>query len=248
MKHLMTLMALVVAVTAGAQVMDTTLIGNTINMNLNYAKLNSIIGDLQATVASLPGGGALAPSVHGVFDSQSDGNVFAVSDAIATLSIEVWGASGGSGGNICGQTVNASPCNQCNKSGGQGGRALKVINMAYNLASGDFIELVAADQGSDSGELITCIPGFNGWNNWNCGPASAGSDAGSTQVLLNGEVIAEISGGGGGTGACIGCQGDGCFNGDPGTNGELTASAPWMTVLNSEVIEESTGSRVIIRY
>ena len=53
MKHLMTLMALVVAVTAGAQVMDTILIGNTVNMNLNYAKLDSIIADLQAKVATL---------------------------------------------------------------------------------------------------------------------------------------------------------------------------------------------------
>ena len=53
MKHLMTLMALVVAVTAGAQVMDTILTGNTVNMNLNYAKLDSIIADLQAKVATL---------------------------------------------------------------------------------------------------------------------------------------------------------------------------------------------------
>ena len=49
----MTLMALVVAVTAGAQVMDTILTGNTVNMNLNYAKLDSIIADLQAKVATL---------------------------------------------------------------------------------------------------------------------------------------------------------------------------------------------------
>ena len=53
MKHFMTLMALVVAVTAGAQVMDTILTGNTVNMNLNYAKLDSIIADLQAKVATL---------------------------------------------------------------------------------------------------------------------------------------------------------------------------------------------------
>ena len=53
MKHLMTLLALVVAVTAGAQVMDTILTGNTIYMNLNYAKLDSVIADLQAKVATL---------------------------------------------------------------------------------------------------------------------------------------------------------------------------------------------------
>ena len=49
----MTLMALVVAVTAGAQIMDTIVIGNTVNMNLNHAKLDSIIADLQAKVATL---------------------------------------------------------------------------------------------------------------------------------------------------------------------------------------------------
>jgi len=49
----MTLMALVVAVTAGAQVMDTIVIGNTVNMNLNHAKLDAIIADLQVKVATL---------------------------------------------------------------------------------------------------------------------------------------------------------------------------------------------------
>ena len=53
MKHLMTLMALVVAVTAGAQVMDTIVIGNEVHINLNYAKVDSIISDLQAQVDSL---------------------------------------------------------------------------------------------------------------------------------------------------------------------------------------------------
>ncbi len=53
MKHFMTLMALVVAVTAGAQVMDTIVIGNTVNMNLNHAKLDAIIADLQVKVATL---------------------------------------------------------------------------------------------------------------------------------------------------------------------------------------------------
>ena len=50
MKHLMTLMALVIAVTAGAQVMDTIVIGNEVHFNLKYAKLDSIISDLQAQV------------------------------------------------------------------------------------------------------------------------------------------------------------------------------------------------------
>lgn len=123
-----------------------------------------------------------------------------------------------------------------------------MVSMIYNLAQGDVLELIAADAGSDSGELITCNPGLTGWTNWDCGPASNGADAGITQLVLNGEVIAEISGGLGGTGACIGCQGDGCFNGDNGANGELTSSANWMTVLSSESLEDNTGSRVIIRY
>ena len=206
------------------------------------------VGTQEEFLAALSGGGSFAPSVHGVFDSQTDGTLFSVTDAISVLSIEVWGASGGAGGDICGQTSGASSCNLCNAAGGQGGRALKVMSMVYNLASGDIVELVPADQGGDSGELITCTPGFNGWNDWNCGPASIGDAAGTTQLLLNGEVIAEINGGGGGTGACIGCQGDGCFNGDPGPNGQLSLSAPWMTILNTETIDEDTGSRVIIRY
>ena len=46
----MTLLALVVAVTAGAQVMDTTLTGNTVNINLNLSKLDSTIGAMQALI------------------------------------------------------------------------------------------------------------------------------------------------------------------------------------------------------
>ena len=199
-------------------------------------------------IAYLSGGAAFSPSVHGVFDSESDGNTFEIAEAIATVSIELWGASGGSGGDICGQTLGASSCNLCDATGGAGGHALKVVSMVYNLAQGDVLALVPAAAGADSGELITCNPGLTGWTNWDCGPASSGSDAGTTQLLLNGEVIAEISGGLGGTGACIGCQGDGCFNGDPGADGTLNGSASWMTVLSTEALEESTSSRVILRY
>ena len=199
-------------------------------------------------IAYLSGGAAFSPSVHGVFDSESDGNTFEIAEAIATVSIELWGASGGSGGDICGQTLGASSCNLCDATGGAGGHALKVVSMVYNLAQGDVLTLVPAAVGADSGELITCNPGLTGWTNWDCGPASSGADAGTTQLLLNGEVIAEISGGKGGTGACIGCQGDGCFNGDPGADGTLSGSANWMTVLSTETLEESTGSRVIFRY
>ena len=199
-------------------------------------------------IAYLSGGAAFSPSVHGVFDSESDGITFEIAEAIATVSIELWGASGGSGGDICGQTLGASSCNLCDATGGAGGHALKVVSMVYNLAQGDVLTLVPAAVGADSGELITCNPGLTGWTNWDCGPASSGADAGTTQLLLNGEVIAEISGGMGGTGACIGCQGDGCFNGDPGADGTLSGSANWMTVLSTETLEESTGSRVIFRY
>ena len=199
-------------------------------------------------IAYLSGGAAFSPSVHGVFDSESDGNTFEIAEAIATVSIELWGASGGSGGDICGQTLGASSCNLCDATGGAGGHALKVLSMVYNLAQGDVLTLIPAAAGADSGELITCNPGLTGWTNWDCGPASSGADAGTTQLLLNGEVIAEISGGMAGTGACIGCQGDGCFNGDPGADGTLSGSANWMTVLSTETLEESTGSRVIFRY
>ena len=205
-------------------------------------------GTEQDFIAYLSGGAAFSPSVHGVFDSETDGNTFEIAEAIATVSVELWGASGGSGGDICGQTLGASSCNLCDATGGAGGRALKVVNMVYNLAQGDVLTLVPAAAGADSGELITCNPGLTGWTNWDCGPASSGADAGTTQLLLNGEVIAEISGGMGGTGACIGCQGDGCFNGDPGADGALSNSANWMTVLSTQTLEDSTGSRVILRY
>lgn len=196
----------------------------------------------------LSSGEAFSPSSHGVFDSETNGTTFTIAEAIATVSVELWGASGGSGGDICGQTVGAVSCNLCDATGGVGGRALKMVSMVYNLAQGDVLELLPAGAGADSGELITCNPGLTGWTNWDCGPASNGTDGGMTQLLLNGEVIAEISGGIGGSGACIGCQGDGCFNGDGGADGALTDAAIWMTILSTEALEGNTGSRVILRY
>ena len=166
-------------------------------------------------IAYLSGGEAFSPSSHGVFDSESDGTTFAITEAVATVSIELWGASGGSGGDICGQTLGAASCNLCSATGGAGGRALKMVSMVYNLVQGDVLTLVPGDAGVDSGELITCNPGITGWTEWDCGPASSGTDGGVTQLLLNGEVIAEVSGATGGTGACIGCQGDGCTTAMP---------------------------------
>jgi len=207
------------------------------------------VGSEEDFITYLAAGGTnFSPSIHGVFDSATDGNTFEISNAVSTLSIELWGASGGTGGDVCGQTSGASSCNLCNATGGQGGRALKVMSMIYNLAAGDVLELISTEAGADSEELITCSPGFNGWNNWDCGPSSSGTDAGLTQLVLNGEVIAEISGGTGGTGACIGCQGDGCFNGNAGSNGSLSSSAGWVTILNTEPLPEDTGSRLVIRY
>jgi hypothetical protein len=207
------------------------------------------VGSEEDFITYLAAGGTnYSPSIHGVFDSATDGNTFEISNAVSTLSIELWGASGGGGGDVCGQTSGASSCNLCNATGGQGGRALKVMSMIYNLAAGDVMELISTEAGADSEELITCSPGFNGWNNWDCGPSSSGTDAGLTQLVLNGEVIAEISGGTGGTGACIGCQGDGCFNGNAGSNGSLSSSAGWVTILNTEPLPEDTGSRLVIRY
>lgn len=199
-------------------------------------------------IAYLSGGQAFSPSSHGVHDSETDGNTFIVSQNIGTLCIELWGASGGSGGDICGQTLGASSCNLCDGMGGAGGASLKVISMVYNLAQGDTLELVGGTAGSDSDELLTCNPGITGWTDWDCGPASSGDDGAITQLLLNGEVIMEIAGGTGGTGACIGCQGDGCFNGDPGTPATLTNMANWICAMDEEAVTESTDSRVILRY
>ena len=199
-------------------------------------------------IAYLSGGQAFSPSSHGVHDSETNGNTFIVSQNIGTLCIELWGTSGGSGGAICGQTLGASSCNLCDGTGGAGGTSLKVISMAYNLAQGDTLELVGGAAGSDSNELLTCNPGITGWTDWDCGPASSGDNGAITQLLLNGEVIIEIAGGMGGTGACIGCQGDGCFNGDPGAPATVTNMANWICAMDEEAVTESTDSRVILRY
>ena len=198
-------------------------------------------------IAALSGNAALSPSTHGVFDSESNGMMFVVDQAISTLSIELWGASGGNGGDVCGSMTGLSDCALCNAEGGAGGQALKMLSMVYNLANGDTLELISADAGV-AGEQASCEVGTTGWTNWDCGPGTSGSTANTTQLLLNGMPIAEISGGTGGTGACIGCQGDGCFSGEAGTAGTLESNAAWMTVLSMESLDAPTGSRLVLRY
>ena len=198
-------------------------------------------------IAALSGNAALSPSAHGVFDSESNGMVFVVDQAISTLSIELWGASGGNGGDVCGSMTGLSDCALCNAEGGAGGQALKMLSMVYNLANGDTLELVSAAAGV-AGEQASCEVGTTGWTNWDCGPGTNGTTANTTQLLLNGMTIAEISGGTGGTGACIGCQGDGCFSGEAGTAGTLESNAAWMTVLSMESLDAPTGSRLVLRY
>ena len=195
----------------------------------------------------LSGNAAFAPSTHGVFDSESNGSMFVVEHAISTLCIELWGSSGGDGGDICGSMPGQADCSLCNAEGGTGGAALKLISMVYNLANGDTLQLIQGDIGM-AGELVSCEVGSTGWVDWNCGPAANGEDGGITQLLLNGNVIAEISGGLAGTGACIGCQGDGCFAGEEGASGALQSIAPWICELSTETLDAPTASRMILRY
>ena len=204
-------------------------------------------GSEQDFLDYLSGNAAFAPSTHGVFDSESNGSIFVIEHATSTLSIELWGSSGGDGGDICGSMPGQADCSLCNAEGGTGGAALKLLSMVYNLANGDTLELIQGDMGS-AGELVSCEVGSTGWVDWNCGPAANGEDGGITQLLLNGNVIAEISGGLAGTGACIGCQGDGCFAGEEGTSGVLQSIAPWVSVLSTETLDATTGSRLILRY
>ena len=204
-------------------------------------------GSEQDFIDYLSGNAAFAPSTHGVFDSESNGSTFVVEQATSTLSIELWGSSGGAGGDICGSMPGQSDCSLCNAEGGAGGAALKLFIMVYNLANGDTLQLIQGEIGS-AGELVSCEVGTTGWVSWDCGPAANGENGGITQLLLNGNVITEISGGVAGTGACIGCQGDGCFEGEEGASGALQSIAPWVSVLSTETLDAPTGSRMILRY
>ena len=203
-------------------------------------------GSEQDFIDYLSGNAAFAPSTHGVFDSESNGSMFVVEHATSTLCIELWGSSGGDGGDICGSMPGQSDCSLCNAEGGAGGAALKLVSMVYNLANGDTLQLIQGEIGS-AGELVSCEVGTTGWVDWDCGPAANGENGGITQLLLNGNVIAEISGGVAGTGACIGCQGDGCFEGEEGASGALQSIAPWVSVLSTETLDAPTASRMILR-
>ena len=191
--------------------------------------------------------GPTAPSTHGVFDSSIDGNEFIIPGGLQTLSIELFGASGGEGGDVCGQITGEETC-MCNPQGGTGGRAVHINGMLYNLQVGDTLTLTAATAGMDSNETITCNPGSTGWSGWDCGPASSGESADVTVLKLNGETLIELTGGQGGTGGCIGCQGDGCFDGAAGADGSVGEMANWMTLLMTSTIEETSSSRLVVRY
>ena len=105
-------------------------------------------------------GNNIGLSQHGVFDSSVDGDVFVVPEGVHALSIELTGASGGEGGDVCGQTEGASSCNVCDAQGGMGGRALRFNGMVYNLNPGDVISIVSSSEATDSQELLVCNPKF----------------------------------------------------------------------------------------
>ena len=193
-------------------------------------------------------GGACLPSnlvQYELFDSEQDGNSFYVDGCHTDITIELWGASGGEGGGICGQTAGAIECNLCNAQGGAGGQAVK-LSLAFDaLYPGDIIQLVPG-AGGEAGGSETCNPGLTGWTDWDCGPADNGGEGGQTSLLINGSIYAIINGGQGGIGACIGCQGDGCFNGDPGESGSLEFLSPQMDLLTIEFIDGTSSGAMTI--
>ena len=74
--------------------------------------------------------------------------------------------------------------------------------------------------------------------------------AGDTLQIDNpstGEVIAEVAGGTGGTGACIGCQGDGCFDGADGVAGEVVL-APWVNGAEASVLSVPQSGQLVLYY
>ena len=52
-------------------------------------------------------------------------------------------------------------------------------------------------------------------DNWDCGPADNGGEGGQT-FTYQWVDLRDPQWQSRGIGACVGCQGDGCFNGDPG--------------------------------
>ena len=109
----------------------------------------------------------------------------------------------------------------------------------------DQIELIQGQAGI-SGELIVCSSGPNGWTDWNCGPSQNGTDGQPTTLLVNDQIYAVVDGGTGGLGACIGCQGDGCFNGDGGSDGDLNFLNPLATYVSSEFLEGTISAGMIL--
>lgn len=189
-----------------------------------------------------------AESVHGVFDTEEmEGldSLFVVPNGVNMITAFFTGTSGGSGGNICGTTGNGS-CNLCNAGGGSGGSAVTARVVIGNLSQGDSLTITMANSGASSQDLITCSPGFNGWNNWNCGPAPSGQPGEVASVRLNGELLMHIEPGTGGGGACIGCQGDGCYGGNGGENGYVHSVAEYLEY--SVSYSQVSRSRMVVKY
>lgn len=191
-----------------------------------------------------------AGAVHGTFDSSDPLNAdgyFVVPAGVSMVTIYATGTSGGQGGGICGMTANYGSCNLCNAGGGGGGQAVTATFVLGNLQQGDTLSLGIVNSGADSDDLITCSPGFNGWNGWGCGPADSGQPGESCTLALNNTPLLTLLPGQGGFGACIGCQGDGCYNGAAGAAGNAIGLADFIDFEVTSAGYVST-SRLIIRY
>ena len=232
--------------------MDTTLVGQRMNIDLNLKKLDSTlqamqslidsqqeeIEALEATTGVSTGNNASSES-HGTWVWSAQESTFTVPAGVTQMVITATGSTGGSG-----QHASASLSGvggTCTASGGSGGSGAYIHAILGNLSSGDIVSMEMAANGSDGANSASCQSCGTGCQ-FSCtgDPGTAGEAA---LIELNGEGIIELAGGAGGSGGTAGTSG--CQNGAGGTDGSASILEAWVVALISGTSNESGVSLTI---
>ncbi len=173
---------------------------------------------LVGATALIVGAMSIASSpVHASVESQSfevPGTYdFVVPPGVTSLTVDAFGASGGSG--------TGSPA----VAGGLGGRTTATIS----VTPGETLKVVVGGAGQSWGGVDTALGGSNGGGD--AGDASAGGGGGASDVRQGGAGLADrvvVAGGGGGGGGGHHCDGFGT-GGDGGGDAPTAGGATWGT-------------------
>jgi hypothetical protein len=211
--------------------------------NNGILDVSEVNGTLTKYVCNGSNSSSVSLTNHGTFTATNNQN-FIVPNGIYSLIINLQGVTGGSGASA--QLINSSY--NCSIGGASGGETINVKLLLINVNSGDIFSINTPQPGQSSLANAICSGCGTGCNTVCYG--GNGTAGETTNLYLNGNIIAAISGGTGGTGGFVNLAipGGGCHSGTNGLPGNLSINDNRIILMNSANISYSLNPVLSITY